>query len=140
MKVLKSFTSFFKFAKESFFDCFQIATLGGSFIWLTQTIFAPWTLPGERFSVHGYRNKNSDRKNRNTKRRRRRIKNRDNSWKKNYMHDYLPLNTTRLVGYFDSITLKYTYLNKCGILNKELMVLCKPSKVVFVVWGVMFVL
>ena len=64
----------------AWYDCFQIASLGGSFIWLTQTIFAPWTLPGERFSVHGYRTKNSDRKNRNTKRRRRRIKNRENSW------------------------------------------------------------
>jgi hypothetical protein len=56
----------------------QIASLGGGFLWLTQTIFAPWTLPGERFSVRGDRTKKSDRKKRKA-RRRRRLKNRENS-------------------------------------------------------------
>ena len=30
---------------------FQISSMGDGFVRLTQTVFAPWTLPGERFSA-----------------------------------------------------------------------------------------
>ena len=44
--VLLLFLHFKNYKKLFILNTFQISSLGGSFLRITQTIFAPWTLPG----------------------------------------------------------------------------------------------